>query len=146
MVKYKLFENKVGAITGRTPALFKDFVPFCFEGAPDNSTAILKDKSGNTIYRDLTAESTCSFPISFFEGEISVTLKDLKRSFEVLWNCEAIKCEKNGNGVWIMPAEINLPLKIFQIYHEMDKLKKELENQKQEIASLKEAYQGYDVI
>ena len=144
-IQYKLFKNKMGVILERTPKRFFGSVHFQFENAGDNLTAIFKDRDGNVLYRALE-NSACSAPLSFFAGEITVIVVDLNNSMSVKYKCEGLICQKDKDSVWIMPEGIDLPLEIIEAQNQIEELRSELKKAFSEIAILKEAYQGYDVI
>lgn len=144
-VKYKLFKNKRGIISDRKPKKFDKDVTFCFDGAGENLTLILKNEEGETLYRSIIG-GTSLIPIKFLNGNITVIVADLNNSMSVKYKCDGLICQKDAERVWIMPEEMDLPLEIIEAQNEIEKLKCELKKACDEIAFLKEAYQGYDVI
>lgn len=144
-IQYKLFKNKKGLIIGRAPKRFKSDVTFCFLGAGDNLTVILKDSSGNRVYRQIVDEK-CVIPFAFLKGNVSVVVADLKNSMTVRYKCESLICHTDADGVWIMPEEMDLPIEIIEAQNQIEELSCELKKALDDIANLKEAYQGYDVI
>ena len=143
-IKYKLFRNQKGLIIERAPKKIKSDVTVSFSGG-DGLTAIFKDSDGNSIYRNIVDEK-CIIPFSFLKGTVSVIVTDLNNSMKVKYKCERLICQKETDFVWVMPEEMNLPIEIIEAQNQIEELKSELKKALSEIAFLKEAYQGYDVI
>lgn len=149
-MEYKLLDIGVGVILTRQPEILSGEISVSFVNAPEGATAIFEEKAGDSFYRELSSDGTCSLPPSI-SGEVRVSVAVFSGvARPKRWICEEFKVCKEQNGcILVAPNDMNLPQTVVELRLENEAIREELKNTNEKYNKLYEALEkimeGYDL-
>lgn len=144
-----LLQNKKGVILTRQPEVIKDNLYVTFSNAPENATAIIENKAGNSIYK-LLEDYTCAIPSDFLDAEVKITIAVLDGVHNCdKWFCESIRAMLVNGEILVCPGDNDLPGEMAKAQIEIDKLQTGFNKITKDYAELNEKLEkllnGYDI-
>lgn len=122
-LKYKLLGNQKGVLLDRIPELTEELI-IHFENAPKDSTAIILNEQGQSVYRKLS-DNSCNVDMNKFNGVVRITVFSTVESLKsIKWKCDEIIVKKTSEKTFLVyPNDINLMQLIAQMRMEIQELK-----------------------
>lgn len=122
-IKYKLLGEGEWVILTRHPQLVNEKLCVCFDGVPQNSTAVFTS-NGTSYYRKLEG-NVCELPAKKLDGVVSVTIAVFDGKIVAKrWQCEELLIKKQKNGdLFVLPNDMNIPEKFVDLLVEFDEMK-----------------------